>query len=54
MDKFFLAIFIALAALSFVPPDWEKHAPASWMQVLTMTFGLIAIGAYIVVRPWLG
>jgi hypothetical protein len=54
MDKFVLEIVIALAALSCVPPDWDKHAQASWMQVCTMTVGLIAIGAYIVARPWLG
>jgi hypothetical protein len=54
MDTFFLEIVVALVALSLLPPDWEKHAQASWMQVGTMMFGLIAIGAYIFARPWLG
>ena len=53
MDKFFMEIVIAFVALSFVPPDWEKHEQASWMQVFAMAFGLVAIVVYVAARPWL-
>jgi hypothetical protein len=51
MDTFFTEIVITLVALSFIPPDWEKHARTTGMQVGIMTLGLIAIGVYIFVRP---
>ena len=53
MDTFVMEIVVALVALSFIPPDWEKHEEASWLQVYAMSFGLFAIGVYVVARPWL-
>jgi hypothetical protein len=52
MEKFFMEIVIALVALSCVPPDWEKHERATWMQVYAMAFGLVAIVIFIATRPW--
>jgi len=53
MDRFVLAIVLALAVLSFVPPDWEKDEKSSWLQAGAMAFGLVMLGVYIVARPWL-
>src|SRR5262245_16086645 len=51
MDTFFLEIVVAVVALSFLPPDWEKHAQTTGMQVGIMALGLLAIGVYVFVRP---
>jgi hypothetical protein len=50
MDGFALTMVIALAALSVVPPDWQKNETAAWVQVCTMAFGLVLLGVYMILR----
>ena len=50
MDGFALTMVLALAALSCVPPDWEKQERAAWGQLAVMALGLILPGVYMLLR----
>jgi hypothetical protein len=50
MDGFALTMVLALAALSCVPPDWEKEEKAALVQTSTMAVGLALLGAYMISR----
>jgi hypothetical protein len=47
VDGFSLAIFLALAALSALPPDWKSDPRTGWVQVSAMSFGLVGLVAYV-------
>ncbi len=50
MDGFILTMVVALAALSVVPPDWEKDEKSAWVQVCVMASGLVLLGVYMISR----
>ena len=50
MDGFALTLVLALAALSCVPPDWDKNGKSALLQVLAMAFGLVLLGLYMILR----
>ena len=50
MDGFALTIGIALAVLSTLNPDWKEDERSGWVQVGAMTFGLVMLGVYMLVR----
>jgi hypothetical protein len=50
MDGFALTIAIALAALSSLNPDWKEDEKSGWVQVGAMAFGLVLLGAYMMLR----
>ncbi len=50
MDSFALTIGIALAVLSSLNPDWKGDARSGWVQVGAMTFGLVMVSVYLIVR----
>ncbi len=50
MDGFALTMVLALAALSCVPPDWEKDGKAAMVQASAMAMGLVLLGAYMISR----
>jgi hypothetical protein len=50
MDSFALTIGIALAVLSSLNPDWKGDERSGWVQVGAMAFGLVMLGAYMIVR----
>lgn len=55
MDGFALTLVLALAALSCVPPDWQKNEKSALVQVLLMATGLVLLGVYMILRqrpPW--
>jgi hypothetical protein len=50
MDGFALTLVLALTALSCVPPDWEKDEKSAWVQIYALGFGLVLLGAYMLLR----
>ena len=50
MDSFTLAIFLGVAAVSLINPDWRNNPAQGWAQVATMACSVGFLLAYPLVR----
>jgi hypothetical protein len=50
MDEFALIFGLALAALAYLNPDWEKHEDWANLHVLAVAVGLTIFSLYILKR----
>jgi p-aminobenzoyl-glutamate transporter AbgT len=50
MDDAVLLLMLAIAAHSYIEPDWKNNEPAAWMQVFTTSFALVFLGLYMIGR----